>query len=173
MSSRPRRTGLAIGLLTAGLLLGSLFGGVAVASHQFSDVPDSNQFHDDIQWLVDQDIATGFQSDGTFRPTQPVTRQAMAAFMHRFAAATYVRSTNTDPAASTQWILPVACDDGDRAIAGGGRINFADIFLTESHPSPDGSSWVVVFESDDTVTMDPTDIRAWVTCAPQTINPGG
>ena len=42
----------------------------------------NNQFHADIDAIVEADITTGFQ-DGTYRPSDPVTRQAMAAFMHR------------------------------------------------------------------------------------------
>lgn len=59
-------------------------GGVAFASHDFSDVPDSNVFHDDISWLADSEITSGFP-DGSFHPTDAVTRQAMAAFLHRMS----------------------------------------------------------------------------------------
>lgn len=56
----------------------------AFALHRFSDVPTSHPFHDDIAWLADTKIGQGFE-DGTFRPGQPVTRQSMAAFLHRLA----------------------------------------------------------------------------------------
>ena len=49
----------------------------------FEDVPTEHPFHDEIAWMVDEGITTGF-SDGTFRPTVPVTRQAAAAFLYRF-----------------------------------------------------------------------------------------
>ncbi|MCC5953242.1 MAG: S-layer homology domain-containing protein [Acidimicrobiia bacterium] len=58
--------------------------GSAVASHTFPDVPDTNPFHDDIDWMADAGITGGF-ADGTFRPTDNVSRQAMAAFMRRLA----------------------------------------------------------------------------------------
>jgi len=51
----------------------------------FSDVPPSHPFHQQISWLDGNDIANGFL-DGTFRPTETVTRQAMAAFLFRFSA---------------------------------------------------------------------------------------
>ena len=51
---------------------------------EFSDVPQGNQFHTAIAWLVSEGITTGYD-DGTFKPTAPVSRQAMAAFLHRFA----------------------------------------------------------------------------------------
>lgn len=58
------------------------------ANHQFEDVPNSNPFHDDIAWASNAGIAEGFP-DGTYRPGQPVTRQAMAAFLHRTYDALY------------------------------------------------------------------------------------
>ncbi|MCC5952220.1 MAG: S-layer homology domain-containing protein [Acidimicrobiia bacterium] len=48
----------------------------------FTDVPADHPFHDDIAWLAATGITTGFP-DGTFAPTNPVSRQAMAAFLHR------------------------------------------------------------------------------------------
>ncbi len=76
----PKRTTAAIGVLAA-LLLGT---GVVLASHQFSDVPNSNEFHGDIDWLADNGITAG--CGGTkFCPEKNVTREQMAAFLHRFA----------------------------------------------------------------------------------------
>ena len=54
----------------------------APSSVWFTDVPESNEFYEDILWLVEQGITTGY-ADGTFRPTAPVSRQAMAAFLYR------------------------------------------------------------------------------------------
>jgi len=56
---------------------------LVLASHQFPDVPDSNQFHDDIAWLVDNGIANGY-TNGNFGPKDPVSRQAMASFLHNY-----------------------------------------------------------------------------------------
>jgi len=42
-----------------------------------------NTFEEEISWLVSQGITTGYQ-DGTFRPSQPVLREQMAAFLYRF-----------------------------------------------------------------------------------------
>jgi Tol biopolymer transport system component len=53
-------------------------------SPTFSDVPVSHAFYDEIEWLSDSGIGGGF-SDGTFRPTAQVSRQAMAAFLYRMA----------------------------------------------------------------------------------------
>ncbi|WP_298462366.1 endo-1,4-beta-xylanase [uncultured Cellulomonas sp.] len=50
---------------------------------EFSDVPADHQFATAIGWLEDARITEGYP-DNTFRPTAPITRQAIAAFMHRF-----------------------------------------------------------------------------------------
>ncbi len=49
----------------------------------FSDVATTDQFYKEITWLASTKITTGY-SDGTFRPLNPVARDAMAAFMYRF-----------------------------------------------------------------------------------------
>ncbi|MCC5953760.1 MAG: DUF4397 domain-containing protein [Acidimicrobiia bacterium] len=49
----------------------------------FSDVPADSTFCGEIAWMVDLELTTGF-ADGTFRPTIPVSRQAMAAFLYRY-----------------------------------------------------------------------------------------
>ncbi|MCC5953675.1 MAG: S-layer homology domain-containing protein [Acidimicrobiia bacterium] len=55
----------------------------------FSDVPAGHQFFDAIAWLAEAGIAEGYP-DGTFRPTEPTSRQAKAAFLRRFVDATSV-----------------------------------------------------------------------------------
>ena len=49
----------------------------------FPDVPASHPFCGEIAWLKAQGIAGGY-ADGTFRPSAPVARDAMAAFVYRF-----------------------------------------------------------------------------------------
>jgi endo-1,4-beta-xylanase len=49
----------------------------------FSDVPSDHTFCPHIRWMAEEGIAGGFP-DGTFRPTDSVTRGAMAAFIQRF-----------------------------------------------------------------------------------------
>ena len=50
----------------------------------FPDVPASHPFCGEIDWLVDEGIATGY-TDGGYHPAAPVSRQAMVAFLHREA----------------------------------------------------------------------------------------
>jgi hypothetical protein len=68
----------------------------------FSDVPISHPFCEEIQWMRDEGISTGF-NDGTYRPSIAVTRQAMSAFMQRLsgqplpplAQHAYAKASNT------------------------------------------------------------------------------
>ena len=48
----------------------------------FPDVPSDSPFCTSVRWLSDSKITGGY-ADGTFRPNATVTRQAMAAFLHR------------------------------------------------------------------------------------------
>jgi hypothetical protein len=75
---RPARRSVA---LLIGLLL-LVAPAVVLASHQFPDVPNGGPFHDEIGAIAEAGITTGFD-DGTYRPGDPVTRQAMAAFLQR------------------------------------------------------------------------------------------
>lgn len=54
------------------------------AEGPFSDVNASNSHHEDILWLANSKISTGYP-DGTFRPLADVTRCDMAAFLYRLA----------------------------------------------------------------------------------------
>jgi len=56
----------------------------ACTAAAFADVPASHPFCGEVTWLASTGITTGF-ADGTFRPGAPVTREAMAAFLYRFA----------------------------------------------------------------------------------------
>ena len=58
-------------------------GTCAAGTSQYPDVPDGSPFCGDIAWLASTGTTGGF-GDGTFRPTNPVTRQAVAAFFYRF-----------------------------------------------------------------------------------------
>ena len=51
----------------------------------FADVATDNQFYKEITWLASKGISTGWPEDRTFRPLQPVNRDAMAAFLYRLA----------------------------------------------------------------------------------------
>ncbi|OWY62142.1 hypothetical protein B7486_60020, partial [cyanobacterium TDX16] len=48
----------------------------------YQDVATSHPFYEEIEYLGDAGIASGYE-DGTFRPSAPVTRQSMSAFLFR------------------------------------------------------------------------------------------
>ena len=56
----------------------------AVVVEDFPDVPAGHPFHEDVRWLLERGITTGY-ADGTFQPVAPVSRQAMAAFLYRMS----------------------------------------------------------------------------------------
>lgn len=69
----------------AGFLFRLLNPGVDAADCEaapFTDVPTTSQFCGAISWMVDSGLANGW-ADGTFRPANPVSRQAAAAFLYR------------------------------------------------------------------------------------------
>ncbi|UFS57732.1 S-layer homology domain-containing protein [Subtercola endophyticus] len=53
----------------------------------FADISIDHTFAKPIAWMKSSGISTGYYSDGvaTYRPTEDVQRQAMAAFLYRFA----------------------------------------------------------------------------------------
>ena len=57
---------------------------VAPTQDPFTDVTSKSPFYREIAWFKAQKITTGWP-DGTFRPHEPVTREATAAFVFRFA----------------------------------------------------------------------------------------
>jgi hypothetical protein len=60
---------------------------VVWAADRFGDVSDSNVFHDDITWLADAGVTKGCNppDNSEFCPSENVTREQMAAFLHRNA----------------------------------------------------------------------------------------
>ena len=82
MTTRPR-------ILIVGALAGLLLSVPAAlwALDAFTDVGDGNVFHDDITWLRDSGVTIGCNPpDNTlFCPSDEVTREQMAAFLHRLA----------------------------------------------------------------------------------------
>ena len=62
----------------------------------FIDVPANHPFHAEIIWLATEGVTTGF-ADGTFRPSAPIERQAMAAFLYRFAGEPEFTAPATSP----------------------------------------------------------------------------
>lgn len=83
---RVGRTGaFLIGAVAASLITGTV---AFAAGKTFSDVPPSHPFATEIGRVAGACIAGGYD-DGTYRPSDPVTRQAMAAFLSRSGTAVF------------------------------------------------------------------------------------
>lgn len=74
-----RRVGKWFGM---GALAAAIAAGTVMASHDFTDVPDSHVFHAEISNLVNAGITSGCDV-GLYCPDSPVTRAQMAAFLGR------------------------------------------------------------------------------------------
>jgi hypothetical protein len=87
---------------------------------EFSDVGASHPFCYEIEWLAGEGVANGFP-DGTYRPSLPVSRGAMAAFMYRLAdaeltppeEATFTDVPTTHPFfTEVEWVADVGVSEG-------------------------------------------------------------
>jgi soluble lytic murein transglycosylase-like protein len=67
----------------------------------FTDVPVSHPFYREIAWLKHAGLTTGW-GDGSFHPSEPISREAMAAFLYRYSGQ-YCRS-----AAAAGYAAPAA-----------------------------------------------------------------
>ncbi|MFC7374811.1 alkaline phosphatase PhoX [Brachybacterium sp. GCM10030267] len=64
--------------------------------HPFSDMGPEDEHYESVIWAYENGIAKGYK-DGTFRPVQPVNRDAMAAFLHRLAGSPEVTPPRSEP----------------------------------------------------------------------------
>jgi 5'-nucleotidase len=105
---------LAMWVAIAGL---GLMAQPALGADRFTDVPDSNIFHDDIGWLADEDITRGCNppDDTEFCPDNAVTRGQMAAFFVRALNLTSTDGgtdfTDTDSSIFDEDILKLSAAD--------------------------------------------------------------
>jgi hypothetical protein len=161
----PKRF-LVVGALLLALLVGFGAGTYAGAGidPSFTDVSSDHPFADEITWMAQHEVAGGYP-DGTYRPGQPVSRQAMAAFMSRLSGAFHVVTDSTNPIASTTFELTVYCDADERPLTGSGAASASNVLVAASFPSG-ADGWTVGWETDDNAVVDPTSIQAWVLCAP-------
>lgn len=83
------------------------------AASPFSDVSVDSSFYKEIAWLADQEISTGWAAPGgaEYRPFDPITRDAMAAFLFRASGESF------DTPASSPFIDVTASSPFFREIA--------------------------------------------------------
>ena len=62
----------------------------------FPDVPAGSLFYNEITWMQQSGITTGWE-DGTFRPYDSVSREAMAAFFYRAAGSPQFEAPAVSP----------------------------------------------------------------------------
>lgn len=74
----------------------------AWASHQFSDVPNSDWAHDDISWIRDAGVTLGC-GDGNYCPDDFVTRREMAAFLQRLGTKQVVDAKEVNGGTAWMW----------------------------------------------------------------------
>ena len=81
----PPRSGRLIAVVAAVVVL--VTPAAAIALDRFTDVGGDNIFHADIDWLAEREITVGCNppDNDRFCPDDAVTREQMAAFLHRFA----------------------------------------------------------------------------------------
>jgi hypothetical protein len=157
------RRGAAVGALVIAGLVGGIASQAFAGGQTFVDVSPSNQFFDDIEFMAATGIAGGY-NDNTYRPGAPVTRQAMAAFIHRAQTYTYVEASGqTD---STVVTATATCPANQIAVGGGVATSNSEMFVTDSRPSVDRTQWFGRVESDDNVPIPDMTIYVTAICVP-------
>jgi hypothetical protein len=144
----------------------------AEADHKFSDIATGTFFHEPTAWLADNGIALGF-NDGTFRPNQGITRGQAAFWFANYNNSIEVVDDDFDPLAASAFSFTTDCPVGKRALTGGGDTTAFDLMITDSHPKADVSlnpdGWKVRWETDNGVQVNPSRVRVWALCAPDSI----
>lgn len=136
-----------------------------LASHQFTDVPTSASYHDDVEALVDNGITFGC-GGGMYCPSDSVTRAQMAQFLNRLGNLDGDATPSVD-AASLQGSLPavgVIRLDGSTTSE---SVTTLDSF-TVTAPGP-GTLYVQVAgdfwsDMDASTTSSVTDFFRWGIC---------
>ena len=129
MVHREGRRGRALIVFIATILVFAVVPAVVTAATgDFEDVPTTNIFYNDIAWMADSGVTKGCSST-RFCPNDSVTRQQMAAFMHRLAtngsvdagslgglsASEYAKKTDIQPAATGSRATGASSNDLDDA----------------------------------------------------------
>jgi hypothetical protein len=152
--------------LLGGVLAAVGFTGTNAIADSFTDVPESNFFYDEIDWLTDHDIANGFP-DGTFDPESNIKRQQAALWFANYNNSIHVVKETVNPGSGTVFGLTIDCASDERALAGGAyQFSSTDeLVLTDSYPI-NANDWSIRFVANDGSTSDPSEISGWALCAP-------
>jgi hypothetical protein len=151
----------------------------------FTDVPDGSPFVDDINWMKTSGITNGCDPASTmYCPADNVTRQQMAAFMHRLATKRVVDAGTLDGKDSKDFVmnakwewktqdfagitvgnqvtLDVTCPPLKNVISGGGQSTYKQLVMATSRPL-DSDKWRVTWTNTGSTTINPT-VTLWAMC---------
>ena len=156
----------------------------SAATSRFLDVPDDNIFVHDINWMAANEITRGCNppANTMYCPGDFMTRQQMAAFMHRLAvnrvvdAGTLDGKNSTTFAADMEWVVEskrlnlspdtekrvtVTCPRGKVPIGGGGLETASLFVMVDNYPQSDGwsVSWLNLSDSEER-----GDVRVYAMC---------
>jgi hypothetical protein len=155
--------------LVVGLVAGAGFVAAQAVADQFSDVGDTSPFAGDIDWLTDQDLATGFP-DGTFRPNQPVRRGQLAHWLFSYNDRIQTVVASVDPTPASTFTTTVDCPAGLRAVSGSGAATTGPgLIPVASYPS-ETFQWQVDWETASGDVVDPTSLQVVALCVPENPN---
>ena len=165
--------------------LGILASGIAIASHDFTDVPDDHTFHGDIEWMAENNITFGCNPPANDRycPSEDTNRGQMAAFMRRLAESGVVDAGTLDGMDSSAFVTAgsgvlgavtvrevteawvfgansteASCLVGEQVISGGFDAGLLVVSVSGDHPVANG------WEVSGTITV-AGDVTAYALCA--------
>ena len=147
-------------------------GAAAQACAGFTDVPSSDPFCPNVEWLKNRGITLGCTSATLYCPSGNVTRLSMAAFMNRLGTALTPVSLTPGTAAAAAVNLnasPVLCQTADYAVTGFPRRAYVQGATNLSLPTPagvdvmsrvmvstnSGASWTPIANTDQYATLYP------------------
>jgi hypothetical protein len=157
------------------------------ATSLFDDVADTNPFVNDINWMKTSGVSNGCNPAGTeYCPTDNVTRQQMAAFMHRLATKRVVDAGTLDGRDSGDFVFNASwvknprgfsglapgnqitaeatCPPNKYVISGGGQSLFKQLVIASSHPNSSNTGWTVIWTNTGTTSIDST-VTPYAMCA--------
>lgn len=155
MRVAPRRAAVVLAIAVVFAIVPT----AVLASYRFNDVPDSNTFHKDIAWLAEADVTRGCNppENTEFCPNDNVTREQMAAFMHRLAGNQVVdagwlngmTAKEIIDAASTGQSGPVHAATADRAAVAETLAGFDEGEVAKAGPDGDIYNYLVEMDKGD------------------------
>ena len=152
--------------LFGGVLASVGFIGTTAIADSFTDVAPSSFFAEDIDWLTDYDIATGFP-DGTFDPRGNLRRQQAALWMRNLSSEFELVSDTVNPTTASSFTRAAVCPGDKRAVAGGGTTDAFNVLMAESHPVPGGGGWRVRWETKSGANLNPSSVTVYALCVPR------